>query len=399
MDLQEDSQSCGKACVRAAVAFLRPRAGFGFLPIREDCQSFLTLKRELADHGILAEGRSSSNPLSHLKKGRVLILQARFGGRYHFVVGFKSQRGRVDLFDPQAGRFWLKTEEANSLFTGNVLVLRKEETPRVPCSHRLPCPFSAWALMGLVLLALAKGVSAFFFLVRVGDKTQGGLALAWLLAFGLALGLSAALTLRVNAKANGEVAIPWLAKRKDPKGFCDALSLVSLWAGPVVGAMDRAVAIGLAVWILAMTDLALVWLLLSGLFLFLALSLFQRDVLDRKKAESGYREAMLLVSLEKGRDAAREDYRRASGIAHRYAGMKTIAFGAALGLLLLGLLGYGMAKGIQSASRFLSTALLMGSACLSFSRLLALKADLSGYRAALYRLGPEYWAVLEKKER
>jgi hypothetical protein len=317
MVYQSDPHACGKACVRDVTVIVYEDEGYGTESLREDCQDFASIGRELSAQGLLY-GPYAVDDLSGITKGMLpAIAEIDSGGVSHFVVVKKIGKHQLSIDDPEFGPYRMKKEEFRLCFQGKMMLREGlEKKPPVP-ELRL---FKTKEKIAYALLFLFGTLS----LLGFGYFMNQSAAFPFLLFFGfLSLTLFALLNLlnrKVRDRLDAEVLLPYLKREGKPEDF----PLLSHILDETVKKASDLVTYGtlslLLVLLLSANGLLLSLLaVLSLLFPLLRLSLFEeRNGTERACAveERKYLSRLALKDPE-----AEKDFAKAKAKAGRFYGI------------------------------------------------------------------------------
>ena len=123
MVYQEDEFSCGNACVRNILIYLKKNKPYSNYYIKERCDSFKKIKDELLKNDIDYSGYKIEDILKINKEQLPAIAQIYNGTKFHFIIIFSINKNRAKIFDPQFGNIIIKTDDLRFISTGKFLLL------------------------------------------------------------------------------------------------------------------------------------------------------------------------------------------------------------------------------------------------------------------------------------
>lgn len=390
MDLQETSDSCGRAVFREALRTLYPRRVGDYVEVKEHCRDFLSLSAEFRSCNVAVSAKTEMR-VSELKEAKCpCVVQVCVENRMHFALikGF-TRRGKARIYDPSLGPLTVGEEELGSVFTGSALLLCAGDKREIRKTKR-PQLAPKGVKFGLAVLSLVRAICAFLLFAMVSDSDYALGAILPLFLFLLALGGTVALVSYESRRFVSRSLLP------QTKGSGDLYTLG-------VKTHTREVARFEAIWdslsfillvlvVCCLQDSGKTWLFVACIVLFAAVESFALKLLERLGARSSLEESRMLKSGSEGK------LKKAQKSSSRYVaaamGLRALAFG----LLALAVLAYTSKQEGSSASDFVSDYLILAGAGLAVMRIFASERDESKVRVGLYRMGAKLaWALSAKR--
>lgn len=210
MVYQTGQQDCGKAVVRNMAVLLFRDDSFQVLPLKEDCQDFYSMRKELERIGLLFVPYEIKSIDLVRKEQLPAVAQVRRGEGTHFVVVRRIGR-RILLDDPEFGTYFLTKEEFLAEFLGKMLL--KKTIGRIPKKPRISF-FSKLDVCLFFLVFLAQFVSLFSAVFFMGEEKTLILSTVLLACYGVFAFLGFLLSLAVRRRMTKAIFLPYLQKTR-----------------------------------------------------------------------------------------------------------------------------------------------------------------------------------------
>ncbi len=382
MDTQESVDSCGKAIVRVVAKALWPKSFGDYIPVREDCSTFLALSETLSRFGVNASGFKDLKPVEALLKGKMAILQLARGTRLHFVLLMGKRGDGFSVYDPAYGAFRLGREELDRWYTGNSLVLTKGQEP-AKGKERIPT-FKAKETLALTMVTVIRAVFGTLFIVALGKEAPWTTALFHALGFFATIGISFFLNAHFLKSFQDHEGLAFLGEEGDGQAFAAASRAKTESLRFISGTGERAAFLFGAVVLLALSSTPLLWAFVGTVLSTGGLYLAFGPLLTQVKARSGFYEEGFLDLVGSERRAGRELQRRSRSLAFCYAGGVLFQSLATAALIVLSLLFLYQDEADPRLEAYVSSFIFLEGCSINLSGLFAQENTLAKVRLALY---------------
>jgi len=156
--VQSGEKDCGKAVLRMLLAYVHNSSAFLTLPLNQNLNNMLAIKKVAAEHGVILEGRKYENPTNILKIKDPFIMQITRKGVPHFVLA-KVKKGKLHINDPSGEFYVLTLKSLEKYFNGSLLVVNCVEKCNIPPKPRFKYTKKPLYIHGLFLLFIVLGFS------------------------------------------------------------------------------------------------------------------------------------------------------------------------------------------------------------------------------------------------
>lgn len=310
MNIQEEQDRCGNACVREVLSIKFRSKNFYLEEFQSPLSDFSQMRKELSDRG-LAFTSYEVDSLENLKKKLPAICQIVQGGKTHFIVLKKITRTNVLIGDPQFGDYVMKIAEFHEIFQKKALafegVLRKEK-------RREESLFNGLEKTIYLLIFIAMSACSVLFMMYLSREDGFVYALFFALAMILITIVQFIVNFQVKARIEKQYLLPYMAEFKVETDFLKLMKMVQLKIRKMSSLVSFAtVTVAFASLLLFSSPYMSFIFVFTIMFALLKRPLFREQ--NRANRDASLNEQAYLQSLKKNETAS---FFKASKIASNY---------------------------------------------------------------------------------
>lgn len=322
MVYQSFDSDCGKASVRNLLSEVYRDDSYNVIPLQNDCQDFFSIREEL----LRFECRYTSYDVERISQIRDAqlpgIAQVSNGGKSHFVLLLKVKKDKVEIMDPEFGRYALSRAEFEEVFLHRMLLkdsVGKKER------HIRKSLLLASERFAYLLCFLFQAVLSTFLVISTGSEDSFILSMTSLIGLLMMMVLQNSLNRMIQKRLEEKVMFPYLKNNPKENDMKNLNSLFIL----TIRRHSNAVSYGFALYVL-MLLLVFNRYFLSFLSLialaFLLLRIPFRKEKNKVNRDCSLLEASFRKKVQEKDESGPDDYRKAKKKSSEYAWKLSLSY-------------------------------------------------------------------------